>query len=203
VGVKTKKDHSDQKTKADASDAVGAAEETAIPEHDELSELKEALATKEKESKDNYERYLRALAELDNYKKRAARDKAEIIKYGKEDLIKDIVPFLDSLDRALAHTDAGDAQTFKDGIVLIQDQLLCCLKKHGVERIESVGSDFDPNFHEALMQMESADHQDNQVVSEMEKGYLLNGRLIRPSRVCVCKKSKVNDGCEINEANGE
>ncbi|HBL53985.1 MAG TPA: nucleotide exchange factor GrpE [Syntrophaceae bacterium] len=203
MGVKTKKDHSDQKTKADASDAVGAAEETAIPEHDELSELKEALATKEKESKDNYERYLRALAELDNYKKRAARDKAEIIKYGKEDLIKDIVPFLDSLDRALAHTDAGDAQTFKDGIVLIQDQLLCCLKKHGVERIESVGSDFDPNFHEALMQMESADHQDNQVVSEMEKGYLLNGRLIRPSRVCVCKKSKVNDGCEINEANGE
>jgi molecular chaperone GrpE len=201
--VKTKKDHSDQKTKADASDAVGAAEETAIPEHDELSELKEALATKEKESKDNYERYLRALAELDNYKKRAARDKADIIKYGKEDLIKDIVPFLDSLDRALAHTDAGDAQTFKDGIVLIQDQLLCCLKKHGVERIESVGSDFDPNFHEALMQMESADHQDNQVVSEMEKGYLLNGRLIRPSRVCVCKKSKVNDGCEINEANGE
>jgi molecular chaperone GrpE len=201
--VKTKKDHSDQKTKADASDAVGAAEETAIPEHDELSELKEALATKEKESKDNYERYLRALAELDNYKKRAARDKADIIKYGKEDLIKDILPFLDSLDRALAHTDAGDAQTFKDGIVLIQDQLLCCLKKHGVERIESVGSDFDPNFHEALMQMESADHQDNQVVSEMEKGYLLNGRLIRPSRVCVCKKSKVNDGCEINEANGE
>ena len=201
--MKTKKDHSDQKTKADASDAVGAAEETAIPEHDELSELKEALATKEKESKDNYERYLRALAELDNYKKRAARDKAEIIKYGKEDLIKDIVPFLDSLDRALAHTDAGDAQTFKDGIALIQDQLLCCLKKHGVERIESVGSDFDPNFHEALMQMESADHQDNQVVSEMEKGYLLNGRLIRPSRVCVCKKSKVNDGCEINEANGE
>ncbi|MFA5284802.1 MAG: nucleotide exchange factor GrpE [Smithellaceae bacterium] len=201
--MKTKKDHSDQKTKADASDAVGAAEETAIPEHDELSELKEALATKEKESKDNYERYLRALAELDNYKKRAARDKADIIKYGKEDLIKDILPFLDSLDRALAHSDAGDAQTFKDGIALIQDQLLCCLKKHGVERIESVGSDFDPNFHEALMQMESADHQDNQVVSEMEKGYLLNGRLIRPSRVCVCKKSKVNDGCEINEANGE
>ncbi len=201
--MKTKKDHSDQKTKADASDAVGAAEETAIPEHDELSELKEALATKEKESKDNYERYLRALAELDNYKKRAARDKADIIKYGKEDLIKDILPFLDSLDRALAHSDAGDAQTFKDGIALIQDQLLCCLKKHGVERIESVGSDFDPNFHEALMQMESADHQDNQVVSEMEKGYLLNGRLIRPSRVCVCKKSKVNDGCEINDANGE
>jgi len=201
--VKTKKDHSDQKTKADASDAVGAAEETAIPEHDALSELKEALAAKEKESKDHYERYLRAVAELDNYKKRAAREKADIIKYGKEDLVKDVLPFLDSLDRALEHKDSNDAQAFKDGIALIQDQLLCCLKKHGVERIESAGADFDPNFHEALMQMDSADHQDNQVVSEMEKGYLLNGRLIRPSRVCVCKKTKENNGCEINEANGE
>jgi len=201
--VKTKKDYVEKKIKVETEEKIEATQDAPVTEPDELAELKEALATKEKESKDNYERYLRALAELDNYKKRAARDKAEIIKYGKEDLIKDIVPFLDSLDRALAHTDAGDAQTFKDGIALIQDQLLCCLKKHGVERIESVGSDFDPNFHEALMQMESADHQDNQVVSEMEKGYLLNGRLIRPSRVCVCKKSKVNDGCEINEANGE
>jgi molecular chaperone GrpE len=201
--VKTKKDHSDKKTQADASDAVGAAKETAIPEHDALSELKEALAAKEKESKDHYERYLRAVAELDNYKKRAAREKADIIKYGKEDLVKDVLPFLDSLDRALEHKDSNDAQAFKDGIALIQDQLLCCLKKHGVERIESAGADFDPNFHEALMQMDSADHQDNQVVSEMEKGYLLNGRLIRPSRVCVCKKTKENNGCEINEANGE
>ena len=201
--MKTKKDHSDKKIKADASDAVGAAEETAVPEHDELSELQEALATKEKESKDNYERYLRAVAELDNYKKRVAREKADIVKYGKEDLVKDVLPFLDSLDRALEHKDTSDAQAFKDGIALIQDQLLCCLKKHGVERIESAGADFDPNFHEALMQMDSADHQDNQVVSEMEKGYLLNGRLIRPSRVCVCKKTKANHGCEINDANGE
>ena len=120
-----------------------------------------------------------------------------------EDLIKDILPFLDSLDRALEHRDSSDAQAFKDGIALIQDQFLCCLKKHGVERIESIGADFDPNFHEALMRVDSVDHQDNQVVSEMEKGYLLNGRLIRPSRVCVCKKTGENSDCEISEANGE
>ena len=143
------------------------------------------------------------MAELDNYRKRAARDKADILKYGKEDLIKDILPFLDSLDRALEHKDTGDAKAFKEGIALIQDQLLCCLKKHGVERIESLGTDFDPNVHEALMQMDSEGHQDNQVVSEMEKGYLLNGRLIRPSRVCVCKKTKNHNKCAINEANGE
>ncbi|MEN6510108.1 MAG: nucleotide exchange factor GrpE, partial [Smithella sp.] len=65
------------------------------------------------------------------------------------------------------------------------------------------GAVFDPNFHEALMRVDSADHQDNQVVSEMGKGYLLNGRLIRPSRVCVCKKTGENSECEISDANGE
>ncbi len=201
--MKTKKDHSEKKTKVNDSEPVEPQEEATIPEHDKINDLTEALAVKAKEAQDNYERYLRAVAELDNNKKRAAREKTDIIKYGKEDLIKDILPFLDSLDRALEHTDSNDVKAFKDGIVLIQEQLLCCLKKHGVERIESAGADFDPNFHEALMQMDSANHQDNQVVSEMEKGYLLNGRLIRPSRVCVCKKTKENNGCEINEANGE
>jgi molecular chaperone GrpE len=139
---------------------------------------------------------LRAVAELDNYRKRSAREKTDIIKYGKEDIIKDILPFMDSLDRALEH-DTGDIQAFKDGIALIQEQLLCCLKKHGVERIDAAGSTFDPNFHEALMQMESDQHEDNTIINEMEKGYLLNGRLLRPSRVCVCKKiNKENDACE-------
>jgi len=198
--VKTKKDHIDKKIKVDTSEPVDVVEEAADTE---TENLKEALEAKEKEAKENYDRYLRTVAELDNYKKRAARDKADILKYGKEDLVKDILPFLDSLDRALTHADSNDAQAFKSGITLIQDQLLGCLKKHGVERIESAGADFDPNFHEALMQMDSAEHRDNQVVSEMEKGYLLNGRLIRPSRVCVCKKTKENNGCEINDANGE
>ena len=201
--MKTKKDQVEKKIKVETAEKIEATQDAPAAKTDELAELKEALAAKEREAGENYDRYLRTVADLDNYRKRAARDKADIIKYGKEDLIKDILPFLDSLDRALEHKDTSDAQAFKDGIALIQDQLLCCLKKHGVERIESVGVNFDPNFHEALMQMESADHQDNQVVSEMEKGYLLNGRLIRPSRVCVCKKNKENNGCEINEANGE
>jgi molecular chaperone GrpE len=201
--VKTKKDHTDKKIKVEKPESVDTAEKEISFERDELKELAETLEVKEKEAKENYDRYLRAVAELDNFRKRAARDKADIIKYGKEDLIKDILPFLDSLDRALEHKESSDAQAFKDGITLIQDQLLCCLKRHGVERIESVGADFDPNFHEAMMQVESTDHENNKVVSEMEKGYLLNGRLIRPSRVCVCKKTGDNSECEISEANGE
>ncbi|MDD4356540.1 MAG: nucleotide exchange factor GrpE [Smithellaceae bacterium] len=201
--MKTKKDHTDKKIKVEKPESVDTAEKEISFERDELKELAETLEVKEKEAKENYDRYLRAVAELDNFRKRAARDKADIIKYGKEDLIKDILPFLDSLDRALEHKESSDAQAFKDGITLIQDQLLCCLKRHGVERIESVGADFDPNFHEAMMQVESTDHENNKVVSEMEKGYLLNGRLIRPSRVCVCKKTGDNSECEISEANGE
>lgn len=166
-------------------------------------DLNKKLEEKEKEATANYDKYLRAVAELDNYRKRAAREKTDIIKYGKEDIIRDILPFIDSLDRALEH-DTGDIQAFKDGVVLIQDQLLSCLKKHGVERIETAGLDFDPNFHEALMQTESDQHEDNKIVSEMERGYLLNGRLLRPSKVCVCKKTnKENDVCENNEDIGE
>lgn len=166
----------------------------------EAEELKRQLEEKEKEAAANYDKYLRAVAELENYKKRVSKEKADIIRYGKEDIIKDILPFMDSLDRALQH-ETGDVKAFREGIALIQDQLLCCLKKHGVQRIEAAGKDFDPNFHEALMQMDSDQHEENKVISEMEKGYLLNGRLLRPSRVCVCKKAPKEEKeiCEQNE----
>jgi molecular chaperone GrpE len=199
--VKTKHNHFEKKIKVETEDTAAAANDAA---DDEKQKLAEALTAKEKEAQENYDRYLRSVADLDNYKKRAARDKADTLKYGKEEIIKDILPFLDSLDRALKHSETTDAQVFKNGVALMQEQLLCCLKKHGVERIQSLGADFDPNIHEALMQVESEQHDNNQIVQEMETGYLLNGRLIRPSRVCVCKKtSKDNNGCAINEENGK
>jgi molecular chaperone GrpE len=201
--VKNKKEHSEHIAKHDQSGERRSEKAIAENYHQESEELKKKLEDKEKESTANYDKYLRAVAELDNYRKRAAREKTDIIKYGKEDIIKDILPFMDSLDRALEH-DTGDVQAFKDGVALIQEQLLCCLKKHGVERIETAGMNFDPNFHEALMQTESDQHEDNKIVSEMEKGYLLNGRLLRPSRVCVCKKTtNENDVFENNEDTGE
>jgi len=198
--VKNKKEHSEHNAKH--TNSVEEHNEKFVAEdHDkEIEDLRKKIEETEKEAMANFDKYLRSVAELDNYKKRAIKEKADIIKYGKEELVKDILPFMDSLDRALGH-DTGDIQAFKDGIALIQDQLLCCLKKHGVERIETAGADFDPNFHEALMQVESDQHEDNKIVNEMEKGYLLNGRLVRPSRVCVCKKTKKenDDLCEINE----
>jgi molecular chaperone GrpE len=197
--VKIKKEHPEHNARHTQS-GEHHNENVAAEDHDkEIEDLKKKLEEKEKEASANYDKYVRAAAEFDNYKKRAAKDKADTIKYCNEDIIKDILPFMDSLDRSLEH-DTGDIQAFKDGIALIQEQLLGCLKKHGVEKIDTAGQDFDPNFHEALMQMESDQHEDNKIVSEMEKGYLLNGRLLRPSRVCVCKKTKQeNDVCEKTE----
>ena len=196
--MKTKKEHKEHKEEIDEqgqSTVFSSDEDVHRAVSVQNAELKEELARKEKEATDNYDKYLRAVADLDNYKKRAIRDKADIIKYGNEDVIKDILPFVDSLDRASEHADSSDVQAFKEGIKLIQEQLLSCLKKHGVEKIDSVGLDFDPNFHEAMMQVESEEHAENKVVNEVQKGYLLNGRLLRPSKVCVCKN--------INKENNE
>jgi len=204
--VKIKKEHKEHKDHKEEIDEQGQSTIFSSDEAVQNAELKEELARKEKESTDNYDKYLHAVADLDNYKKRAIREKADIIKYGKEDIIQDILPFVDSLDRALEHADSADSsdvQAFKEGIKLIQEQLLSCLKKHGVEKIDSVGLDFDPNFHEAMMQVESEEHADNKVVNEVQKGYLLNGRLLRPSKVCVCKNINKENNELIKADNGE
>jgi molecular chaperone GrpE len=202
---KHKKEHIDEQgqpaEERHQADEVAAAEDSSPG----ISELKATLTEKEKEAAENYDKYLRMVAELDNYKKRAAREKADIIKFGKEEVIKDVLPFVDSLDRALEHSDKStDIRSFKEGLKLMQDQLLGCLKKHGVERIECLGREFDPNFHEAMMQVDSEHHEENKVINEFQRGYLLNGRLLRPSQVSVCKKiNKDNNVCEQIVHNGE
>lgn len=153
-----------------------------------IETLTQKLQDKEKEAAENYDKYVRAVAELENYKKRAARERADSLKFGQENLIKDILPLMDSLDRAKEHAcKSNDFVAFKEGLQLLQHQLSSCLGKQGVEPIESAGRDFDPNVHEAVLQVESPDHGHNKVVQEFEKGYLLNGRLLRPSKVSVCR----------------
>ena len=194
---KHKKDYMDEQSTA-AEEKQPSPEEGSASAACESAELAARLAEKEKEAAANYDKYLRAVAELDNYKKRAAKEKSEIMKYGKEDIIRDLLPFIDSIDRALEHADnANDIQSFKDGLKLMQGQLLAGLKKHGVEKIECCGKEFDPNFHDAFMQVDHEQFEDNRIISELERGYLLNGRLLRPSRVSVCKKINKNDNkCE-------
>ena len=154
-------------------------------------ELLARLEEAEKESSENYDKYLRACAELENYKKRAAKDRENFIKYGNETLIKEILPTVDSMERALEHAcNSDDFEAFVDGLRMIRDTFISVLGKQGVEEIEAIGKDFDPNFHEAMMQVEGGKEADNTVVEEFEKGYLLNGRLLRPSKVSISKNIK-------------
>ncbi|MBW2630614.1 MAG: nucleotide exchange factor GrpE [Deltaproteobacteria bacterium] len=151
-------------------------------------ELLAKVEETEKRASENHDKYLRSCAELENYKKRAVRDREDFIKYGNETLIKDMLPTVDSMERALKHaSDSEDFKAFVDGLGLIRDSFLAALGRHGVEEIGAIGKDFDPNFHEALMQVEGEKKEDNKVVEEFEKGYLLNGRLLRPSKVSISK----------------
>jgi molecular chaperone GrpE len=150
------------------------------------------LEKSKQEAADNYDKFLRASAELENYKKRAVKELADAINYGNEKIIKDILPIMDSLERALDHAAANseDFDTYLEGLKLIYEKLLKTLEKHGVEKIDAVGMDFDPNFHEAMLQVESEDYEDNKIVEEFEGGYLLNGRLLRPAKAAVSKHVK-------------
>ncbi|MCX7981351.1 MAG: nucleotide exchange factor GrpE [Syntrophales bacterium] len=165
---------------------------------EECTRLREMLEAKEREAAENYDRYLRAMAELDNFRKRTAREKEELVKFGNENLIRDILPLIDNLNRALAHAESSNNfEAFKEGLVMVRDQFMRTLEKHGLSCIDCVSKEFDPNYHEALYQVNSPDHDNNQVVEELEKGYLLHGRLLRPAKVSVCKKTENRvDGCE-------
>jgi molecular chaperone GrpE len=163
----------------------------------EAGDLRANLEAKEKEAAENYDRYLRAMAEMDNFRKRAARDKEDAIKYGNEKLIKDILPILDSLDRALHQasemTARNNFEAFQQGLQLIHSQILGCLERHGVVKVAAKGEEFDPDKHQALMQVETPEMESNRVVDEYESGYTLHGRLLRPSKVSVSKNVPKED----------
>ena len=171
---------------------AGREEKPADPPGEE--DLRTRLEGAEKRAAENYDRYVRMVAEFENYKKRTAREKTEAIQYGNEALLRDILPLMDSIDRAMAHACASDDfDAFRKGLEMLRQQLACCLDKYGVEQIEALGKDFDPNVHDAMMQVDSGEHEQNKVVGEFEKGYRLKGRLLRPTRVSVCRRSGGED----------
>jgi molecular chaperone GrpE len=154
----------------------------------EIGELKKKLEEKEKEIKEHHDRLLRVAADFENYKKRAAREKEDWTKFANEDLIRMILPFIDNLERAVDHAQkVADTGVLIEGVRLTIQQLLQSLNKFGLSSFQSVGKPFDPNVHEAMLVVESDEHEPNQVVEEFQKGYLLNDRLLRPATVSVSK----------------
>ncbi|MGQ9645835.1 MAG: nucleotide exchange factor GrpE [Thermodesulfobacteriota bacterium] len=157
-------------------------------EEKEIEELKKKLEEKDKEAKEYYDRLLREAADLENFKKRAAKEKEEWTKFANEDLIKAILPVIDNLERAVNHAEkVVDTGVMIEGVRLTIKQLLQTLDRFGLTPFESVGRPFDPSMHEAMLVVESDQHQPNYVVEEFQKGYLLNNRLLRPATVSVSK----------------
>lgn len=154
------------------------------------NELEQALASAKKDASDLKDRWMRAAADLENYKKRAAREREEVVKFGNERVLKDLLPVLDDLDRtiqvaAASATDNAALQTFLDGVRLTQKKFLTQLEKSGVEAFEVVGKPFDPNQHEAVQQVPSDSVPAGAVAMEIRRGFFLNGRLLRPALVAV------------------
>jgi molecular chaperone GrpE len=135
---------------------------------------------------DKQDRLLRALAETENLRRRAQRDREDYVKYATETLLRDIIPVLDNLDRALAAARAaGETGTMVSGVELIQRELLRVLEKAGLSRYSAMGERFDPTRHEAIARVASAGSAPDTVVHETAAGYLLNGRVLRPAMVAV------------------
>jgi molecular chaperone GrpE len=131
-------------------------------------------------------RLLRLIAEYDNFRKRAVRDKDEARQFANQNLIEKQIPILDNFEMALAAAQAADP-AIRDGVQMIYDQFLSVLKDAGVEPIDAVGEKFDPNFHEAISQQESSEAAEGTVLQQVQRGYQLNERLVRPARVVVAK----------------
>jgi len=153
-------------------------------------ELLEDLKTRAAKADEHWERLLRTTADLENYKKRALRDREEAVKFANESLIKKLVPVLDNFDMALAagQNQAASAQSLQAGVAMIYQQLRSALLESGVEEVDASGKAFDPNLHEAVSQQESSEVPEGRVLQQLRKGYKLRDRLLRPATVIVARK---------------
>ena len=163
--------------------------EASAPPSEESERLHQQLELKEQEAKENYDRFLRQTAELENFKKRAAREKAEAIRYANESVIRDLLPVIDNLERAVEHAqEVGNGKPLVEGVEMVLKSFLDVLARHGVTLISAKGQSFDPEKHEAIAQIETDQVEPNTVVEEHHKGYYLLDRLLRPSLVSVAKR---------------
>lgn len=171
------------------TEAAAHPAEAAAPTPEQLAELK----TRAAKADENWERLLRTTADFDNFKKRAAREKIESAQYATASLLQKVLPVLDNFEMALAAAQnapvpAGGIASFQSGVSMIQQQLKSVLAESGLEEVESAGRPFDPNFHEAVSEQESADVPEGHVLQQLRKGYRFKERLLRPATVIVAKK---------------
>lgn len=170
------------------AEGEGAIQE--LPE-EEILRLTEELSKKAREAEESNSRYLRARADLENYRRRAEQEKSEFATYANESLITEILPVVDNLERAVEHAGegGGDVEGLRKGVELTINQLFGVLKKFGLEEVKARGEKFDPELHHAISHDEDPDAPEGTVLEVFQKGYLLKDRLIRPAMVSVAKDS--------------
>lgn len=182
---KTEQMEKEQEQKAETMPGTGNPAEAEAS----IKDLEAAVAAAKEEAAKNYDHYVRARADLENYRKRAQREKEDLARFANENLIREILPVLDNLERALDHATSDDAEMkgLLEGVQMTVSQFQKALEKFGVTLVVSHGKPFDPAHHEAMGQIESTEHPSNMVAQELQKGYLLNDRLLRPALVMVTK----------------
>jgi len=169
----------DPEVQESAADEGGTAAAAATDPAQAMAQERDALR----------DRLLRTAAEFDNFRKRVDRERRELSEFAAADLLSDFLPIIDNFERALQAPAPAQAEGFRTGIEMIHKQMLDLLRKRGVKPIEALGADFDPNFHQAVIHEASADHRDGEVIAELQRGYMLGDRLLRPAMVKVAKSS--------------
>jgi molecular chaperone GrpE len=204
----------------DAVDAAADAVETEIekdieietgidaePREEESEDLSSTHSAKDESVDEELERVrdeliqskdkqLRLQADFENFRKRALRERHELLQYGHENLVKDLLSTVDNLDRAIEHTqqsDGGDLESLLRGVEMLQRELHAILERHSVSEIDAMGGAFDPALHEAMAQVADASVAPNTVIDVLQKGYQLRGRLLRPARVVVAREPEENE----------
>jgi molecular chaperone GrpE len=173
---------------------VIAVDEDLLSKKSDLDDSKESAFDKVlKESEENRDRWLRSVAELENFKKRSLQERSKLLKYKDEDLLRELLPVVDNLERALSNSPKDDMENpLTQGVQMVLRMFAEALKKYGVTEIEALGKSFDPQFHEAIAQEPSANGPSNLVTRELEKGYMYKDRLLRPAKVIVSTAAKSN-----------
>ena len=188
-------------------EATAEATEEVVTEEaiDPLTALQDQVEAMRAEANKNWDLYLRERADLENVRKRNQRDKEDAIRFANDRLLKEMIPVLDNLERAVEHAgqEDGDNQGLLEGVNMTVNQFRKALEDFGVKAINAIGSDFDPNLHQAMGHLESADQAPNTVVTEFQKGYLLHDRLLRPSLVMVAKAPEADSATEEPEETEE
>ena len=165
-------------------------EEENIEEAKELSpleQIEEQIRLKDDELLKQKDTFLREKAELDNFKKRLVKEKEDFVQFANERLLKEVIQIEDNMERAMTASNAT-LESLQEGVEMIQKQFATFLKNQKVKPIEALGKPFDPNLHEVLNQQESEEHEENTVIQEYSKGYTLNGRILRSTKVVIAKK---------------